>query len=55
MPIDAEAEPGVPVEVDATPHAVELDGTRSWVGGGATSQGTEGPQQPVEMGHHWRE
>ena len=54
VPVDGAAEPGEPVEVDATPHAVELDGTRNWAGGGAMSPGTE-PQQPVEMGHHWRE
>ena len=53
VPIDA-AGPGVPVEVDATPHPAELDGVRNWAGGGTMSQGT-GPQQPVEMGHHWRE
>ena len=56
MPVDAAAEPGVPVEVDGTPHAAELDAISYWAGGGgATSQGAGGPQQPVEMGHHWRE
>lgn len=54
VPVDT-AEPGVPVEVDATPYAAELDGISNWAGGGAMSQGTGGPQQPVEMGHHWRE
>ena len=53
MPVDA-AGRGAPVEVDATPNAAELDGIRNWAGGGAMSPGT-GPQQPVEMGHHWRE
>ncbi len=53
VPIEA-AGHGAPVEVDATPNAAELDGIRNWAGGGALSPGP-GPQQPVEMGHHWRE
>ena len=52
VPVDEAGRTGVPVEVDATPHPVELDGVRNWAGGGTISPG---PQQPVEMGHHWRE
>ena len=54
VPVDKVGKTGGPVEVDATPHPVELDGVRNWAGGGSVSQGTD-PQQPVEMGHHWRE
>lgn len=53
VPVDEAGKTGAPVEVDATPHPVELDGMRNWAGGRAISGQQQ--QQPVEMGHHWRE
>lgn len=53
VPIDKAGRTGAPVEVDAMTPPVELDGMRNWVGGGTVA--SLGPQQPVEMGHHWRE